>query len=275
MSDKKYYWLKLQRDFFKRHDIRIVEAMPNGKDYILFYMKILLESIGHEGRLRFSEEVPYNAEMLSIITDTNIDVVRTAIQVFCDLGMISVLDDQTIFMNEVQKMIGSETDWAKKKRDYRLKKAEEEQTKIALIDNKEDIVLTMSDKSKSKEKEKEKDIEKEVRCETPYQQIADLYNDTCVSLPKLKTLSDARKKAIKARLNVYTVEDFKEVFKKVEASNFLKGKNNRDWVATFDWIIKDSNMAKILDGNYDDKKGVSNDTVQNTEWNPKTHNFFE
>ena len=273
MSDKKYYWLKLQRDFFKRHDIKIVEAMPNGKDYILFYMKILLESIGHEGRLRFSEEVPYNAEMLSIITDTNIDVVRTAIKVFCDLGMISVLDDQTIFINEVQKMIGSETDWAKKKRDYRLKKAEEEQTKIALIEDKEDIVLTMSDKSKSIEKEIELEIEKEVR--TPYQQIADMYNDTCVSFPKLKTLSDARKKAIKARCKTYTIEDFKTVFEKVEASDFLKGKNNRDWVATFDWIIKDSNMAKILDGNYDDKKGANNAGVQTAEWDPTKHKFFE
>ena len=67
---------------------------------------------------------------------------------------------------------------------------------------------------------------------------------------------------------------FKEVFEKVEASDFLKGKNNRDWVATFDWIIKDSNMAKILDGNYDNAGG-NNGKVQNTEWNPKTHNFFE
>lgn len=109
---------------------------------------------------------------------------------------------------------------------------------------------------------------------TDYQQIVDLYNDTCVSFPRLKSLSDARKKAIKARLNTYTVEDFKEMFRKVEASDFLKGKNNRDWRATFDWIIKDSNMAKILDGNYDNAGG-KDDRVQNTEWNPKTHNFFE
>ena len=105
MSDKKYYWLKLQRDFFKRHDIRIVEEMPNGKDYILFYLKLLLESINHEGRLRFSEEIPYNAEMLAVITNTNIDIVRAAIKIFCDLGMISIYDDQTIYLNEVQKMV--------------------------------------------------------------------------------------------------------------------------------------------------------------------------
>ncbi len=35
MADKKYYWLKLKKDFFKRHDIKIIESMENGKDYVL------------------------------------------------------------------------------------------------------------------------------------------------------------------------------------------------------------------------------------------------
>ena len=38
-----------------------------------------------------------------------------------------------------------------------------------------------------------------------------------------------------------------------EDSSFLKGNNNRKWSATFDWLIADSNMAKVLDGNYADK----------------------
>ena len=86
-----------------------------------------------------------------------------------------------------------------------------------------------------------------------YQLIADLYNDTCVSFPAVKALSDARKKAIKARLKTYSIEDFKLLFDKAEASDFLKGGNDRNWSAKFDWLIKDSNMAKVLDGNYDNK----------------------
>ena len=39
-----------------------------------------------------------------------------------------------------------------------------------------------------------------------------------------------------------------------EGSSFLKGKNDRNWSATFDWMVKDANMAKILDGNYADKQ---------------------
>ena len=90
-----------------------------------------------------------------------------------------------------------------------------------------------------------------------YQQIADMYNDTCVSFPRLTTLSEARKKAIKARLNVYSLEDFRRLFTKAQESTFLKGANNRNWTATFDWLIKDTNMAKVLDGNYDNRSDSS------------------
>ena len=149
-ENKRYYWLKLKRDFFRRHDIQIVENMPNGKDYILFYLKLLCESVDHNGNLRFSEQIPYNEQMLATITNTNIDVVRSAIQVFEELGMMEVLDDGTYFMNEVQKMLGSETKWAEKKRDYRLKKGQCPQG-----------VLPMSDKSKRESIEKDIDKEKE------------------------------------------------------------------------------------------------------------------
>lgn len=118
-KDKKYYWLRLKRDFFKRHDIRIIEAMPNGKDYILFYLKLLCESVDHEGNLRFSEEIPYNEQMLSTITNTNVDVVKSAIKIFTELNMMEIMDDGTYYMREVEKMLGSETYWAKVKREQR------------------------------------------------------------------------------------------------------------------------------------------------------------
>lgn len=118
-DNKKYYWLKLQDDFFKRHDIQIVENMPNGKDYIIFYLKLLCESTSHEGALRFSQEIPYNDEMLSTITNTNIDIVRSAIKILGQLKMIEILDDGTLYMHQVAKMLGSETGGARRLREYR------------------------------------------------------------------------------------------------------------------------------------------------------------
>ena len=96
-----------------------------------------------------------------------------------------------------------------------------------------------------------------------------MYNDTCVSFPKIKSLSETRKKAIKARLNTYSVDDFKLLFEKAESSDFLKGANDRNWSATFDWMIKDSNMAKILEGNYDNKGSKTTRKEPEPDWMKK------
>ncbi len=155
-ENKRYYWLKLQKDFFKRHDIRIIEEMENGKDYIIFYLKLLTESISHEGKLRFSDTIPYDDKMLATITNTNIDIVRSAVKVFQSLHLMELWDDKTVYMTETQKMIGSETKWAEEKRIYRAK---QEQLKAP-----KDNVKTKKDNVRQeieKELELDKDIDKE------------------------------------------------------------------------------------------------------------------
>ena len=94
------------------------------------------------------------------------------------------------------------------------------------------------------------------RQKNDYKAIADLYNSICVSLPKVTAMSDNRQKAIAARLKTYTVDQFREMFAKAENSAFLKGSNNRNWTANFDWLVKDANFAKVLDGNYDNTIGT-------------------
>lgn len=155
MDGKKYYWLKLKRDFFKRHDIQIIEDMPNGKEYILFYLKLLCESVDHDGNLRFSEQIPYNENMLATITRTNVDIVRAAIQVFTGLNMMEILDDGTFFMAEVHKMLGSAADNDNANRQRRFR---EKQKELALCDRYD--IVTKNNESKSKRIEKE--IESEI-----------------------------------------------------------------------------------------------------------------
>jgi hypothetical protein len=82
-----------------------------------------------------------------------------------------------------------------------------------------------------------------------------MFNELCPSFPSCVAMSDARKKAIKARFaSGYTMEHFRTLFAKAEASSFLKGRNDRNWMASFDWLIKDSSMAKVLGGNFDDRQ---------------------
>jgi predicted phage replisome organizer len=98
--------------------------MPNGKDYVLFYLKLMVESIDHDGYLRFSETIPYNEEMLAAITNTNIDIVRSATKLLHQLGMIEVLSDQTIYLTEVKALMGSQTAGAERRQIQRQNQLE-------------------------------------------------------------------------------------------------------------------------------------------------------
>ena len=120
---EKYYWLKLDRHFFKRHDIRIIEDMPDGKEYVLFYLKLMVEAIDHEGALRFSDTVPYSESMLSSVTNTSIEIVQSALELFLKLGIVEVMDDKTLFLREVAKLLDCETFAAKRQRELREKEA--------------------------------------------------------------------------------------------------------------------------------------------------------
>lgn len=100
-------------------------------------------------------------------------------------------------------------------------------------------------------------ILKEKKEKTDFNRIMDSFNSICISLPKIKSMTDRRKKKINTRLkdlggNVDLLED---IFHRVEASDFLTGRiATEDWIASFDWIVKNQdNLAKIMEGNYDNK----------------------
>lgn len=106
-----------------------------------------------------------------------------------------------------------------------------------------------------------------------YQQIADMYNATCASFPKITRLSENRKKAINARLKMYDLYDFKRLFEMAEQSDFLKGANERNWSANFDWLIKDSNMAKVLDSNYMNAPQKANRPKNSHQFKERDYNY--
>ena len=88
------------------------------------------------------------------------------------------------------------------------------------------------------------------REQTNYKAVVDSYNSLCKSFPKVTKLSERRRKAIRARLKEYSLAELEKAFALAEESEFLKGANNRNWMASFDWIISDSNLPKVLEGKY-------------------------
>lgn len=119
-DSKRYYWLKLKKDFFQQHQIKVLKSLPNGRLYALIYLELLAESTSHEGELRYSQLLPYDIITLSAVIDEDKDNVEKAIETLINLELIEMLDDGTIFMREVQKLIGSETGQTIRKREAKL-----------------------------------------------------------------------------------------------------------------------------------------------------------
>lgn len=142
-----FYWLKLKKDFFKRHDIRILEKMPDGHEMLLLYIKLLVESLDHDGCLRFSDRIPYTPSMLSAVMDVSEQTAENALKALIQLGLVEIDKDQTIRMLQLHSMIGCESEWAEKKRKYREGK-ENEDVKSPL--ESEDIERTSGGQSEDK-----------------------------------------------------------------------------------------------------------------------------
>lgn len=245
MAEKRYYWLKLQDGFFDSKRIKKLRSIAGGDTYTIIYLKMQLLAMKNNGILEYTGLEETFAEELALDLNERADNVQITVNYLLSCGLLETSDNKEYFVPYSVENTGSEGSSAKRVREYRDRKA--------LQCNKENVTLKLhhyGEIDKEKEKRDREEIER-----VDYQLIADMYNETCVSFPRIRALSDSRKKAIKARLRTYSIDDFRTLFQKAEASDFLKGRNNRNWTATFDWLICDSNMAKVLDGNYDDRKG--------------------
>lgn len=105
-ENKKYYWLKLKETFFDSEEMKILESMENGTIYQNLYLKICLISLKSNGALLFKDTIPYNLDMIATITRTNIDIVRAGLQVFQQLKLITITDNEVIYMTDIQTLIG-------------------------------------------------------------------------------------------------------------------------------------------------------------------------
>jgi hypothetical protein len=86
-------------------------------------------------------------------------------------------------------------------------------------------------------------------------------------LSKIEKLTESRKRTINARVKEHGKDALKKVIDKTIASKFLNGENDKQWTASFDWIMLPTNFIKVLEGNYDNKEQKSNKlTVESVNW---------
>lgn len=127
---------------------------------------------------------------------------------------------------------------------------------------------------KGREENKTEEKKKEEKSIVDYKSIVRLWNNICVSLPKIRLLNDNRRNKVKVRVGEFgckTPDDLTafltDLFSRCEQSDFLCGDNKSEWTATFDWLFENStNWVKVSEGNYDNRHG-SNRAAQRVQQN--------
>lgn len=108
---------------------------------------------------------------------------------------------------------------------------------------------TIAPNKNKKRIEDNKNIKEENR-----NKVVEIYNTYCVNLPQVQKLTEKRNKSIDNFLKDFSIEQFEEICKIANVSEFLVGNNDRNWKADFDFLMRTDKATAILEGKYNQKK---------------------
>lgn len=111
-----------------------------------------------------------------------------------------------------------------------------------------------------------------------YRIVIDCFNSMCINLQKVVCISEQQRKNIDQFLNLLSENNCKMpgFFYRVHNSDFLSGKNSKNWRASFDWLIKPDNFFKIIQGKYDNNSNsCENDNLKSYDINDLNIYNFE
>lgn len=253
MAEKRLYWLKLKEGFFTDKIMKKLRRMAGGDTYTIIYLKLLLLGLRNGGKLYFDHVEDSFADELALEIDEDSENVRFCILYLQKNSLIEEVAENELFLTETPELTYSESASAGRVRRHRELKALQCNSDVTPL--KHDCNKTVTPDIDNKIKDIDIDIDSKgdaPKGATPhhhidYQSIIDDYNATCTKLPACRKLSDARRKAIRARLRTYTPEELHQIFVNAQNSPWHTGQNKNNWTADFDWLMKDSNAAKMLE----------------------------
>lgn len=118
-SNKRYYWLQLKEDFFKSKEMKLMRKLPGGEEITIIYLKIMLVSLGDEGKIYFEGLAEDLAEELSLLIDEDPEAIRMALMFLTKKKLLTTSDNYQFNLEQVPEMIGSETASTRRSRKYR------------------------------------------------------------------------------------------------------------------------------------------------------------
>lgn len=213
---KRYFWLKLHKDFFKRKEIKRLRKIAGGDTYTIIYMEMLLRSIIDEGKLFFDGLEDDFASELALDIDEDEENVKITIQYLLKTGLLEIRSDEEYYLPDTKDSTGCETAVAVRVRRHREKqKALQCNTDVTQVKH-----LCNGELEIELDKEKEIELDK-IHCRVEHDhtsnQITEIINYLNLKTNKnYKTTTQKTRTLIKARMNEhFTVDDFKLVIDKM------------------------------------------------------------
>lgn len=118
-KSKVYFWLKLDQNFFKNLAIKQALRIPGGKDMIIVYQMLMLESLAADGVIYYEGMLPTLEKELAVRLDVKEEDIQMTLAYFKNVGLVQVDDGNNAEMLQVPALIEQETDWARYKRKQR------------------------------------------------------------------------------------------------------------------------------------------------------------
>ena len=168
MAEKRYYWLKLYKDFFTSKRIKMLRSIRGGDTYTIIYLKMQLKALDTDGYLYFDGYMNDFAEELALDIDETVENVKMTIQFLLNVGLLESNTDGTDYkLTYMDNLIGSETASSQRVRDYRNRQKEVKtlqcnENVTSSRCNNNIITLQCNDKSLHYNGEKDLEIKKDI-----------------------------------------------------------------------------------------------------------------
>lgn len=209
MSDtKKYYWLKLKKDFFIDKRIKKLRTIAGGDTYTIIYLKMQLLSLQDDGYLYFDGVEKTFEEEIALQIDEEIEDVKITINFMKNYKLIQQLDDTAYELIETKKCIGSETRNAESMRKLRAERLKS----VTLL---QDVTKSYTEKEKEKEIDKEKKKNKKEKY-FKNEEVNNIFLEFLQLRKKIKAVNSDR--AIKLLINQLEKYDDDTKIKMIEQS---------------------------------------------------------
>lgn len=110
MAEKRYYWLKLYKDFFTSKRIKMLRSIRGGDTYTIIYLKMQLKALDTDGYLYFDGYMNDFAEELALDIDETVENVKVTIQFLLNVGLLESNAEETQYrLSYMDNIVGSET----------------------------------------------------------------------------------------------------------------------------------------------------------------------